>query len=238
MKKLVLILCIGLLVLTTTSCSKDDEKNDNNPVISSVTDADGNVYHTVIIGTQTWMLENLKTTRFNDGTAIPNVSDQSAWAALTTNAYCDYDNNTANGTTYGRLYNWHCVNSGKLAPEGWHVATKAEWEVLSDYASANTGTSGSEAKALAAITGWNTSTVSGTPGCDPDVNNSSGFTALAGGYRAVGEFYGINGNAMWWSSSESNSQNATSLSFSFGTRNMINFNFEKYYGMSVRCIKD
>src|SRR5574344_55140 len=86
----------------------------------TVTDIDGNVYHTITIGTQTWMVENLKVSKYNDGTAIPNVTDATAWAALTTGAYCDYNNDVANGTKYGHLYNWYAVNTGKLAPSGWH----------------------------------------------------------------------------------------------------------------------
>jgi len=94
-------------------------------ISSTVTDIDGNVYRTLIIGTKVWMAENLKVTKYNDGTPILNIANNALWAAQTTGAYCDYDNNPTNSTTYGRLYNWHAVNTGKLAPKGWHV-TKGE----------------------------------------------------------------------------------------------------------------
>jgi hypothetical protein len=104
-----------------------------NPTV--VTDIDGNIYSTVTIGTQTWMKQDLKTTRYNDGAAIPLVTDNTAWAALTTPGYCLY-NNTNNADsirTFGALYNWYAVNTGKLAPTGWHVATDAEWTTLTTY---------------------------------------------------------------------------------------------------------
>ena len=100
----------------------------------NVVDIDGNVYHTVTIGTQVWMVENLKTTKYNDGTAIPLVTDNTAWGALTTPGYCWYNNDSATyKNTYGALYNWYAVNTGKLAPTGWHVPTDSEWTVLTTY---------------------------------------------------------------------------------------------------------
>ena len=134
MKKKSIIYFYSFLIMSVffifQSCSKDKNNDNDNNNSSTVTDIDGNVYNTVKIGTQTWMVENLKTTRFNDGTAIPNVTDASAWNALTTPGYCWYDNNEANKATYGALYNWYAVNTGKLAPASWHVATDADWKKL------------------------------------------------------------------------------------------------------------
>jgi hypothetical protein len=98
----------------------------------TVQDIDGNVYRTVIIGEQTWMAENLKTTKYNDGTDIPIVTD-GTWDDLSTGAYCWYDDTPDNKDTYGALYNWNTVNTGKLCPVGWHVPTEEEWEVLHKY---------------------------------------------------------------------------------------------------------
>jgi uncharacterized protein (TIGR02145 family) len=118
---LILLFCLML------SCKKDKPE----PPVTSVTDADGNVYQAVKIGTQTWMAENLRTTKFSDGTPIPNVTDNAAWGNTATSAYCWYNNDIANATPYGALYNWYTVNSGKLAPTGWHIPTTAEWQTLS-----------------------------------------------------------------------------------------------------------
>ena len=103
-----LFVLVGVLPLLTNSCKKDD----NNPTGgSTVTDIDGNVYHTVKIGTQIWMAENLKTTRYRDSTSIQNVTGNTAWNNLTSGAYCDYENDSSNSETYGRLYNWYAVHN-------------------------------------------------------------------------------------------------------------------------------
>jgi uncharacterized protein (TIGR02145 family) len=143
------LLIIGLIIFHTISCEKDDGDGPSshnstngqttaefNPSITygTLTDQDGNVYKTVTIGTQTWMAENLRTTKYNDGTAIANVTENTVWDTLRTGAYCNYNNTTSIDTiaTYGRLYNWHAVNTGKLAPIGWHVPTADEWTKLTD----------------------------------------------------------------------------------------------------------
>src|ERR1700690_4031958 len=110
---------IGMLLMFIISCKKDDASDPMNQ--NEVTDIDGNVYKTVTIGTQVWMVENLKTTRYRNGDLIPNKTDASEWANLTTGAYCDYDNTPSNSAIYGRLYNSNAViDSRKIAPAGWH----------------------------------------------------------------------------------------------------------------------
>lgn len=99
----------------------------------SVTDTEGNTYKTIKTVTQTWMAENLKTTKYNDGTLIPNVSDNTAWTQLSSGAYCWYSNDINNKSTFGALYNWYAVNTGKLCPEGWHVPGDDEWTTLTGY---------------------------------------------------------------------------------------------------------
>lgn len=206
----------------------------------NVTDIDGNVYHAVTIGTQTWMIENLKTTRYNDGSSIPLVASSSSWAASSNPAYCWYNNDITNyKTAYGALYNWYAVNTGKLAPVGWHVATNVEWTTLENYVITHLGTSQSEGKALAATTNWNVSTSTGDIGYDLTKNNSSGFSAVPGGNRIDnGAFYAIGTNGIWWSSTE------TDASFALA-RNLSNYYSEvsrgsgsKQNGFSVRCIRD
>lgn len=211
----------------------------------TVTDIDGNVYHTITIGTQTWMVENLKVSKYNDGTAIPNVSDATAWAALTTGAYCDYNNDVANGTKYGHLYNWFTVNTGKLAPAGWHVATDAEWTTLQSYLIANgynydaTTTDNKIAKALAAKTDWTTSTTTGVIGNDLTLNNSTGFSALPGGARDnAGSFLGLGSDGIWWSATGYSTDYAWDRGLYYGSAGLGSYNDVKHAGFSVRCVRD
>ncbi len=219
--------------------------NPNDP--TTITDIDGNVYHTVKIGTQTWMVENLKTTKYNDGTAIPVVTDNTAWANLTTGACCNYNNDEAIGTKYGKLYNWYAVETGKLAPSGWHVPTDAEWITLKNYVSGNMGTSGSVAKALATTTDWAAYTDAGTIGNDLTKNNSSGFSALPGGERSFndGTFSYVGSTGFWWSANEYDTYGALSRYLTFsGSLVYMGSSFgyvpanDKQTGFSVRCIKD
>jgi uncharacterized protein (TIGR02145 family) len=208
-------------------------------------DIDGNVYHTVTIGAQTWMVENLKTTKYNDGTSIPNVTDGSVWGSLTTPGYCFYSNDVANKNTYGALYNWYTVNTGKLAPTGWHVPTDVEWTTLENYLIANgynydgTTTGNKFAKSLAATSGWSTSTSEGVIGNDLTKNNTSGFSGLPGGYRHInGSFNEVGYNGGWWVSTESNSSNAWHRFLNYGNSNLNRNDNEKQYGFSVRCVRD
>ncbi len=221
----------------------------------TVTDADGNIYNTTTIGTQVWMKENLKTTKYNDGTAIPNITDNNAWAASTTGAYCDYSNTPVNSNTYGRLYNWYTVdnnaatkvvsNGGKnVCPTGWHVPSDDEWTTLTDYLTNNGygyGGSGSNiAKSMAATSGWTTNTIAGTVGNNQADNNSSGFSALPGGSRDYynGAFADAGDNGLWWSST------ATSSTYAFyryiiysNTLILSNLGYVQG-GLSVRCLRD
>jgi uncharacterized protein (TIGR02145 family) len=212
----------------------------------TVTDVDGNVYNFITIGTQTWMVENLKTTKYNDGTSIPLVTDLTAWSILTTPGYCWYNNATANKSIYGALYNWYTVNSGKLAPNGWHVPTDAEWTTLENYLIANgynydgTTTGNKIAKSLAATTGWNSYSGTGTIGNDLTKNNSSGFAGLPGGYRDSGGAFGSIGYfGRWWSSSEGSTSNAWFHYLGYYSSDVGRYDGdEMQYGFSVRCLRD
>jgi uncharacterized protein (TIGR02145 family) len=135
----------GIILFTAFNCSKEKDVNNTNGRTTALfndeleygtlTDQDGNIYKTITIGNQVWMAENLRTTKYNDGTAIPNVTGKSEWCALTTGAYCNYNNtkNVDTISTYGRIYNWYAVNTGKLAPPGWHVPNDEDWRTLTDY---------------------------------------------------------------------------------------------------------
>jgi uncharacterized protein (TIGR02145 family) len=209
--------------------------------VYTVTDKDGNVYPTVTIGTQTWMASNLKVTHYRDGSSIANVIDDHAWTVLTTGAWCDYSNLATNGTKYGHLYNWYAVSDvRKIAPVGWHIPTDAEWTTLTNYISAHLGASLSLAKALASTTtDWRTNSTTGTVGCDPILNNSSGFSALPSGTRTNGPFIYIGSRAAWWSSSSADATFASvrRIDNDETTLNLQTANY-KFGGLSVRCIKD
>ncbi len=211
-----------------------------------VTDIDGNVYQTVMIGSQVWTVENLRTTKYNDGTAIPYVTDNSAWANLTTPGYCYYGNDSAaNAVKYGALYNWYVVETGKLAPAGWHVPDSVDWDILQNYLIANgynwdgTTTGNKIGKSMAAKTDWNSSATEGDVGNNLSSNNSSGFSSLPGGGRNNnGSFGNIGGYGDWWSSTE---RNATSAYFCRLSSHHPGLNRDydnKEYGIYVRLVKD
>lgn len=200
----------------------------------TVTDIDGNTYKTVLIDDIIWMAENLKTTRYNDGSTIPNVTDTFQWASLKTPAYCWYNNNeTAHKDTYGALYNWFTVNTDNLCPNGWHVPRDDEWLQLIKYIGGieTGGHSGNGYKLKETGTShWS----------DPNhrATNETGFTALPGGSRNSSGIYSEKGKTgSYWSSTEYGS--------SAWSRHMYNessmidrFPISKRMGISVRCIKD
>jgi uncharacterized protein (TIGR02145 family) len=193
-----LLLLIIVFSMLTYSCKKDDTNNDPEPG-GTVTDIDGNVYHTVTIGTQTWMVENLKTTHYRDGEAIPYVTDSAIWNGLSTPAYCFYNNDAvANKATYGALYNWYTASSPKLCPVGWHVPTDAEWTTLMTYLGGQIVAGGKLKEQGTAH--WN------SPNTGAD--NSTGFTAVPGGCRTMGliQFYEIGTFGYWWSSTETSAK--------------------------------
>jgi len=199
----------------------------------TVSDADGNSYHIIHIGEQTWMLENLKTTKYRDKTDIPNLIDSVMWNNATYGAFCNFGNDSSYGEIFGRLYNWHAVNdSRQLAPIGWHVPDSTEWQTLSDFLGGNSN-SGYKLKSDPSY--W-----ANFPPHDIHVNdNSSGFTALPGGYRSSYSNYVYKGvYGLWWLASEYDLIKAKYVRL--GTENdQLFFEYNnKNIGMSVRCIKD
>jgi uncharacterized protein (TIGR02145 family) len=214
-----------------------------------VKDIEGNVYKTVVIGTQVWMAENLRTAKYSNGTAIPHVTGDSDWATLTTPAYCWYNNDSSvNKTVYGALYNWFAVDTASngnrnLCPKGWHVPTDDEWKILIDYLSNNgygfEGNKMDVAKSLAATSGWQPHDIAGNVGNDQPGNNSSGFTALPGGYRNYhGTFNYIGKYSYWWSSTEYSNTNAYYRFIHNYYSYVGKANFRKQNGFCIRCLRD
>jgi uncharacterized protein (TIGR02145 family) len=219
-------------------------------------DIDGNVYQTIKIGYQEWTAENLRTTKYNDGTPIPyntgerrEASDSASRKSADTNspAYC-YHNSTTDPKhikKYGALYNWHVVNTGKLAPPGWHVPTDAEWTELEDYLITNgynwDGTTWGNkiAKSLASKTDWDSSSHEGAIGNDPGKNNASGFSALPGGHSYP---WGCDGDPIgswgsWWSASEIDADFAWSRDL-WVSDSLRSNRDDKDEGHSVRLLRD
>ncbi len=204
----------------------------------TVTDIDGNVYQCVKIGNQWWMAENLKVTCYNNGDNIPNETNNSTWAGLSTGAYCAYNNDNGNLATYGLLYNWYAVDESRnIAPAGWHVPTDDEWKELEMYLGMSqleadkTDWRGTDEGGKLKETGfahWNNPNTGAT--------NSSGFTALPGGYR-TDYFSSMDLDGFWWSSTESGS---TALDRNlYYTRSRVSRNTRsKLSGFSIRCIRD
>lgn len=191
------------------------------------TDIDGNLYHPVIIGTQTWMIENLHTTRYNDGTAITTDLSNLSWKNTTSGAYAIYDDDTANNRIYGKLYNWYAVNTGKLAPPGWHIPTDAEWTTLVNYLGTEPG---KKMKAVSVL--W-----AASPGITN--SNSSGLTVLPAGDRYTdGTFYNLEHYTKFWSSTEQSSTEGNYYTLYYTNSNATAISGGKAYGLSIRCIKD
>lgn len=199
------------------------------PAPTSLIDIDGNVYPVIKIANKHWISKNLDVTRYRNGDPIPQVQDSAAWSNLTTGAWCYYENQTANGTVYGKLYNWYAMNDPRgIAPEGWHVPTDAEWTAMIDSLGGVAVAGGK----LKAVTLWNSPNVGAT--------NSSGFNALPGGLRYPFLQFNHKGQwGLWWSSTPS--QMSPDLGhfvrLSDESQEVFGPNpFEKQYGYSIRLI--
>jgi uncharacterized protein (TIGR02145 family) len=198
-------------------------------VFNIVTDIDGNNYNTITIGNQVWMAENLRSTKYNDGGTIPIVTGTSSWAALSTDAYCWYNNDEATyKSLYGALYNWYAVNTGKLCPSGWHVPVEAEWTTLETYLGSNVA--GGKLKEVG-TTHWTSPNVGAT--------NETLFTALPGGSRYLdGVFNGFGTGAIFWLASAFNAPGQSYI-YIYNNLTIVGHSSDNQrLGMSIRCLKD
>jgi uncharacterized protein (TIGR02145 family) len=216
------------------------------PVTPTVTDIDGNVYNTIQIGNQCWMKENLKTTTYRNGTAIPNITNASSWSILTSGAYVWYDNAISWKDSYGALYNWFAtVDANGLCPAGWHVPTDDEWIALTDSIGGTGSPHGNELKSCRQVSsplggGCNTSeyprwhehgTYYGT--------DDYGFSGLPGGFRSREGYFDDGGdNGRWWSSTEYSPSYAwvRALYYDYGT--VLVLGTKQQNGFSIRCLRD
>lgn len=239
---------IGLVCSTFAfGCSKD-EGTPTSPVSGAVegtvTDVDGNVYRTAKIGNQWWMTENLKVIHYRNGESVPIVTDPAQWASLASGSSCCYGNETTNVAIYGRLYNWFAITDTRgIAPQGWHVPSDAEWQVLERYlgmsqtdAAKSEWRGSDEGGKLKSTTGqWKSPNTGAT--------NTSNFSALPGGGRSsdpgyAGNYYYQGELASFWSSSEDNSLLAWYRDLSYSRSDIYRATFRKQNGFAVRCVKD
>ena len=238
-----------------------------NPAIQGLTvsDIDGNVYRTATVGTQTWMAENLRTTRYADGSPIPRITSNAGWDALapTSPAYCWYDDDSATyAASHGALYTWTAAMNGAassetipsgiqgVCPTGWHLPSNEEYSILVKYLITNgynydgTSTGNKIGKAVADTGHWIMSTSEGTVGNTdyPAYRNKSGLSAVPGGYRDQwGTFFFAGSESHWWSATEFSSANSLVRSLFYYSIDFIELPPSCYYkenGFSVRCLKD
>ena len=204
-------------------------------VYGFATDVDGNKYPVVKIGQQYWLQKNLRVDHYRNGDAIPRVTGDDPWKVLATGAYCDYDNQSANDTTYGNLYNWHALGDSRgLCPSGWHVPAGSEWKILADFLGGNT---------LAGGALKSTGTIEQSSGLwyvpNTGATNSSGFTALPGGYRInYGTFYSLGNVAYFWSASDTATVNAWNYILDANNGELSRIFSLKTNGFSIRCCRD
>ncbi|MBU6204152.1 MAG: T9SS type A sorting domain-containing protein, partial [Bacteroidetes bacterium] len=219
----------GQTGITAHSCGAT---NVHNPAktYGSMTDQQGNTYRTIVIVTQEWMAENLRTTIYRNGDAIANVTDGNQWANLTTGAWCHYNNNSSNECPFGKLYNWYAVADPRnVCPSGWHVPTDAEWTTLTNFLGGEFVAGG---KMKSTGTQYWLSP-------NQDATNESGFSGLPGGYRSSSGYFGSVGyNGYWWSSSESSTSIAWYLYLYFYNGSAARINYPGQGGLSVRCLRD
>lgn len=197
--------------------------------ITTVSDIDGNVYDVVNIGSQCWMVQNLKSTRYRTGANIPNQTNQSTWTGLTTGAWVNYANSAANDAIYGKLYNWFAVtDSRNICPLGWHVPSDNEFITLVDFLGGQS-VGGAEMKSTSSL--WKSPNLGAT--------NASGFSGLPGGQRNFSGNFNLLGDfAYFWTSTENDASVARARNLSFSTTQSIRINNDKKVGFSVRCVKD
>ncbi|MGA1978350.1 MAG: fibrobacter succinogenes major paralogous domain-containing protein [Bacteroidales bacterium] len=219
----VISLVAGFILILASSCLEKEGSSGN-----TISDEDGNAYASVTIGTQVWMQENLATTKYNDGTSIPLIIDETTWNTLITPAYCWYNNeDTAYKFPYGALYNWFTVNTSILCPAGWHVSTSSDWDILINYLGGDS------------VAGGKLKEDDFVHWMDPNTgaSNRSGFTAVPGGMRSNG-FWNIASFGGWWSYSASTNDSAMCRYMLYNSSKALEQSYVKSSGMSVRCVKD
>lgn len=247
--KLSKIFIVIFLLLYFYSC------NNKNDVVY---DVEGNSYKTITIGSQTWMAENLRATKYQNGDdigweaeddsgkyVVPLIYDNEFWKSVELGLWCDYNNDSINGKKYGHIYNWYAITDERnIAPIGWHVATDDDWKILSKYIDETENViSYKAAKSLASKSGWDKSNELIAIGSDTGKNNSTGFNGLPGGYRKSNDYGGfghLGYYAVWWSASEYDNNSAYIRKLGDEGGDILHWGgfSSKHDGYYVRCVKN
>jgi uncharacterized protein (TIGR02145 family) len=243
----IFFISVMLVLLPACTSSKLPQKMSNNVTVekantvsitimqipadsSGLNDIDGNYYKTIMIGSQIWMAENLRVTRYRDGTPIPYVTDSATWKYLISAAYCWINNDSASyASLYGALYNWYTVNTGRLCPGGWHVPSNSEWSTLTNHLGG------------ASVAGGKLKETDTIHWCKPNTGatNETGFTAIPAGGRGDDGIFGNFGQSnIFWSSNEFDARFAWFRNMSYFYKDVFGYCFNKKNGFSVRCLKD
>ncbi len=231
--KIVIIVCTLVLLF---GCAKKPQDQNQQQQNTTVTDIDGNIYPTVTIGNQVWMAKNLEVSHYRNGDPIPNLTTISQFQSSLLGAWCDWENNSAYGDIYGHLYNWYAVYDPRnVAPDGWHVATRTEWQELVLHLGGILGTDDSIAGGKMKEMGfahWEQPNTGAT--------NSSGFTSLPAGWLQTGVFYGIFEGTIWWAVDPITEAFVTKFAYSNGAGHAGAKPLmpPPNYGCSIRCVKD
>lgn len=217
----------GLVIFNTTTNGLEIKASGGWISLSAST---ADALPTIQIGTQKWMSKNLDVAFYRNGDPIPQVTDPTAWNALTTGAWCYYNNDSTKGTKYGKLYNWYAVNDPRgLAPQGWHIPSESEWTILGD-ALGGAAVAGGKLKEAGTLS-WGSPNTGG--------NNISGFAALPGGGRVAGGVFANAGDfGYWWGATETTPTSAYLYYLQFEQTFLGKSNNIKQYGIAIRCIRD
>ncbi len=210
------VLCIILVLVAISQKS-----------FSQVSDISGNSYKVIKIGNQEWTTENLNVEQYRNGDPIPQVQDKDEWENLTTGAWCYFENKSENGSTYGKLYNGYAITDSRgIAPVGWHIPGDEEWTKLTDFL----GGEQIAGEKMKSKSGWDE---------NGNGTNNSGFSGLPGGYRNHnGYFLNFGKNGLFWTSTEFSSGNLWFRNLIGSIPDVYRPNYDKAFGLSVRCVKD
>jgi len=224
----------SVLLLAALACGDDDNQN-NNLNYGTVSDSEGNTYKTIAIGTQEWMAENLRSTKFSNGDPIPHIPDIISWEDLESPGYCVYDNDPSMDAVYGKLYNMHAmIDQRNPCPSGWHVPTDEDWLTLRTFLDTENTDNLNKAGGKMKTKGtehWKSP--------NTGASNQSGYSALAAGVRTwTGQFADKTHFGYFWSSTADGPSSGFGYHLEYNSERLIRMGFNGKNGFSCRCVKD